>query len=112
MFALFALILPIVLIAAAAIAATISIRNSSVRVTSAGVEVANYRQPVQQVPLAQVDHFEPPAPVGWLSSLRPKTGVLVCTDGSRIVVRNLTDPEAGRGIEALNDRLTQLRKDQ
>jgi hypothetical protein len=103
------ILLPLLLIAAAAVAAMISIRNSSVRLTAAGVEVANHRQPPRFVPLDQVDHFEPPAPVGWLSSVRPSTGVLVLTDGSRVVVRNITDPEAGRGVDALNARLARLR---
>lgn len=111
MFVLFALLLPVALIVGAAVAATISIRKSSVRLSADGVEVENYRQPRRQIPLHQVDRFEAPAPVGWLSSIRPATGVLVLTDGSRLVVRNITDPAAGRGIDALNDRLDQFRKE-
>ena len=46
-----------------------------------------------------------------MTFVRPDTATLVLTDGTRIVVRNPTDPEAGRGADALNDRLAALRDD-
>ena len=47
--------------------------------------------------------------VGMFSGLRPATAVLVLTNGTRVPVRSLGEPEAGYGIEALNQRLTALR---
>ena len=86
-----------------------SIRNSSIRITTAGVEIRNHRRPVQRVPLDRVARFEAPEPVGFLSSLHPRTGVLVLTDASRLPVRSLREPEAGIGIDALNARVERLR---
>jgi hypothetical protein len=36
--------------------------------------------------------------------------VLVLTDGSRLPVRKLAAPEAGTGIDALNNRVKSLRR--
>jgi hypothetical protein len=107
--AIFLVILPLVLIGAAAGAAWVSVHNSSVRITSAAVEIRNYRQPAREIPLERAARFEAPAAVGFLSSLRPRTGVLVLTDDSRLAVRSLREPEAGVGIDALNARLERLR---
>ena len=103
-------LLPVALISAAAVLALISVRRSSLRITAEGVEVRNYRQPVKLIPLAQVAHFEAPTPVGNLSSVRPRTGVLVLTDSSRLPVRSLSAPEAGYGTDALNARVESLRR--
>jgi hypothetical protein len=103
-------LLPLALVVIAAIAATIFVRRSSLRITMDAVEVRNYPQPVQVIPLADVSCFDEPTRVGFLSSLRPRTGVLVRTDGSRLPVRSIFDPEAGYGVDALNERLQRLRR--
>ena len=41
----------------------------------------------------------------------PATAVLVLTDGSRLPVRSLSDPDAGVGVDALNARVAALRRD-
>ncbi len=110
MFVIVMILLPLALVAAAALAALISIRNSSLRLTPNGVEIHNHRQPPQSIPLDRVVGFEPPPPIGWLSSIRPQTAILVLTDGSRLPVRSIRDPEAGQGIDALNQRLDALRR--
>ena len=102
-------LLPIAILGAAAVAAWVSVRHSSVRITAAGVEVRNYPQPAKLITLARVTRFEAPAVVGNFSSLRPRTGVLVLADGSRLPVRSLSEPEAGYGIDALNARVESLR---
>ena len=102
-------LLPVVLLGAAAVAALISVRRSSLRITAAGVEIRNYPQPAKLIPLAQVTRFEPPTVVGNFSSLRPRTALLVLTDGSRIPVRSISEPDAGFGIDALNARVESLR---
>jgi hypothetical protein len=104
-------LLPVVILAAAAIAALVSVRRSSLRITAAGITFRNYPQPERTIPLAQVVRFEPPVLTGNFPSVRPQTGVLVLTDGSRLAVRSLADPEAGIGIEALNARVDALRGD-
>ena len=102
-------LLPVAVLGAVAIAALISVRCSSVRITFAGVEFRNYPQPPKLIPLAQIARFEAPVPVGNFSSARPRTGVLILTDGTRLPVRSLSEPEAGYGIDALNKRLESLR---
>ncbi len=101
--------IPAALIGAAALAAVVSVRRSSLRITSAGVEIRNYPQALRLIPLAQVERFEATPPFGNFASLRPKTGMLVLTDGSRLPVRMLAAPDAGRGIDALNARVESLR---
>jgi len=102
-------LIPVVLVGGAAVAAFVSIQGSSLRITAAGVEIHNYRQAPTTIPLPQVDHFEPTPSVGYLSSLRPATAVLVLTDGRRLPVRRITAPDAGRGVDALNSRVEALR---
>jgi hypothetical protein len=102
--------IPLLLIGGAAVAAAISVRRSWLRITNDGVEIRNYPQPPKLVPLADVDHFEATPPAGNLSSVRPKTAVLVLIDGSRTPVRRLDAPDAGHGVDALNARLDALRK--
>ena len=101
--------IPLILIGGAAILAAISVRRSWLRITSDGVELRNYPQPPRLIPLAQVDRFEATPPAGNLSSIRPKTAVLLLVDGSRIPVRRLDAPEAGYGVDALNARVQSLR---
>ncbi len=102
--------IPAGLIGAAALAAIVCTRCSSLRITSAGVEIRNYPQAPKLIVLARVEHFEATTPFGNFSSLRPETGVLVLTDGSRLPVRRLSAPKAGTGIDALNDRVESLRR--
>ena len=102
-------LLPVVLLAAAAIAALVSIRRSTVRITPEGVEIRNYPQAPRVVSLTEALRFELSVPTGNLASTRPKTAVLVLVDGQRIAVRSLSEPDAGYGVEALNARLEQLR---
>lgn len=103
-------LLPIALLLAAAVAATLSVRRSSVRIGTDGVEIRNWGMTPELVPLERVVRFEEPVAVGSFAGLRPKTAVLVLTDGTRRAVRSLSDPEAGTGIDALNARLAALRK--
>jgi hypothetical protein len=56
-----------------------------------------------------VAQFEETPRVGNFSGIRPRTGALVLTDGSRLPVRKLTDAEAGHGVDALNRRVASLR---
>ena len=102
---------PVALILAAAIAAVVSVRGSWLRISTVGVEFRNYPQPAKLVPLAQVDRFEATPKAGNFSSLRPRTGVLVLTDGTRMPVRRMAAPDAGVGAEALNVRVDVLRRD-
>lgn len=103
------LLMPLVVIGIAAIAAIVSVRFSSLRITTAGVEVRNYPQAPKLVPLSQVERFEATVRAGNFKSLRPPTAVLVLTDGSRLPVRRIDARDAGHGVEALNARVTQLR---
>jgi hypothetical protein len=101
---------PLVLLGAAGIAAFTFVRLSTLRITSAGVEIRNYPQTTKLIPLAQVDRFIPAERVGAFASLRPATAVLLLTDGSRVPTRALGEPGAGYGIDALNERLATLRR--
>lgn len=102
-------VFPLVLIVAAALASFVFVRLSTLRITNDGVEIRNYPQTPKTIPLAEVDRFVPAERVGMFSGLRPATAVLVLTNGTRVPVRSLGEPEAGYGIEALNQRLTALR---
>jgi hypothetical protein len=103
------LLLPVGLVFVAALAAVAVVWRSSLRITGAGVEIHNYPQTPKLIPLAHVEHFEATPRVGNFASLRPATAVLVLTDGSRIPVRSITAPDAGKGIDALNRRVESLR---
>jgi hypothetical protein len=103
------LLLPVAFVFAAALAAAVVVWRSSLRITSTGVEIHNFPQTPTLIPLAQVGHFEATPRVGNFASLRPATAVLVLTDGARVAVRSVTAPEAGTGIEALNQRVESLR---
>ena len=103
------LLLPFVVVGVVALLAFVFVRRSSLAITSAGVEIRNYPQAARLIPLAQVDHFEATPSVGNFTSLRPATGALLCTDGTRVPVRTLTAPDAGTGIDALNARVEKLR---
>ncbi len=103
------ILLPVALLAAAAVAALLSVRRSTVRITTTGVEIRNYPQAMTTIPLHDAVRFEVPVPFGNFPSARPKTAVLVLLDGTRLSVRSLTEPDAGYGIEALNTRLELLR---
>jgi len=102
--------MPFVIVVIAALAAIVSVRCSSLAITRDGVEVRNYPQAPKLVPLSQVDRFEEAARVGNFSSLRPATAVLVLTDGSRLPVRRIEARDAGNGVEALNARLSEMRR--
>jgi hypothetical protein len=103
------LLLPVAFVGVALVAAVVCVRGSSLRITSAGVEIRNYPQAVKLIPLVQVGHFEETTPVGNFKSLRPATAVLVLADGSRVPVRTVTAPDAGHGVAALNARVEALR---
>jgi hypothetical protein len=105
------LLLPVAFVGVALVAAVVCVRCSSLRITSAGVEIRNYPQAVKLIPLARVGRFEETAPAGNFKSLRPATAVLVLTDGSRVPVRTVTAPDAGHGVAALNTRVEVLRTD-
>jgi hypothetical protein len=101
--------MPFVIIAVAALAAIVSVRCSSLAITSTGVEIRNYPQAPKLIPLSRVERFEETVRSGNFSSLRPATAVLVLTDGSRVPVRRIQADDAGYGVEALNARISQLR---
>ena len=104
------LLMPLVVIGIAALAAIVFVRCSSLRITDAGVEVRNYPQAPRLVPLSQVERFEATVRAGNFAGIRPATAVLVLTDGSRLPVRRIEAPDAGYGVDALNARITQLRR--
>jgi len=104
------LLLPLVLMGGAALAAFVCVRRSYLRIASNGVEVRNYPQAPRLVPIAQVERLEAAVRVGNFASVRPATAVLVLTDGSRLPVRSIEAPDAGHGVDALNERIAQLRR--
>ena len=104
------LLLPLVLMGGAALAAFVCVRRSYLRIASNGVEVRNYPQAPRLVPIAQVERFEAAVRGGNFASVRPATAVLVLTDGSRLPVRRIEAPDAGHGVDALNERIAQLRR--
>jgi len=104
------LFLPFVLIGVVWLVSSVFVRRSSLRITDEGVEVKNYPQPARVIPLAQVGRFEATPRSGNFKSLRPETAVLVLVDGTRVPVRNLYAPDAGHGVDALNQRVEALRR--
>lgn len=103
------LLVPVGLVVVVALIAAVAVGRSTLRVTSAGVEIRNYPQPPKLIPLAQVERFEAIPRAGNFASIRPETAVLVLTDGSRLTVRKVADPEAGHGVDALNRFVASLR---
>jgi hypothetical protein len=103
------LLMPVIVIGVVALAAIVSVWCSSLRITSAGVEVRNYPQAPKLIPLSQVERFEETVRAGNFASIRPATAVLVLTDGSRLPVRRIKARDAGYGVDALNARISQLR---
>jgi len=104
------LLAPFGLVVLAALAAAVTVGRSSLRITSDGVEIRNYPQPARTIPLAQVERFEETPRTGNLKSVRPRTAMLVLTDGTRVPVRKVVAPDAGYGVDALNARLDALRR--
>ena len=102
-------LLPVILIGSAAVASFTFVHLSTLRITGAGVEIRNYPQAPKVIPLEAVDRFVAAERSGNFSGLRPATAVLILTDGTRVPVRALGEPEAGYGIEALNRRVAALR---
>jgi len=98
------------MIAGAFIASFVFVRMSTLRITGRGVEIRNYPQATRTIPLSDVDKFVETERVGNMSFLRPHTAALVLVDGSRVPVRCVGDPEAGAGVDALNDRVALLRR--
>jgi hypothetical protein len=103
-------LIPVVCVVGAVIAATVFVARSSLRITSDGVEIRNYPQAPRLVPLHDVVRFEETPRAGNFASLRPATAALVCTDGRRVPVRRIVEPDAGRGVDALNARLQSLKR--
>ncbi len=104
------LLLPFILVIAAAVVAIATTRLSTLRISTDGVEIRNYPQAAKTIPLASVDHFEATPRVGNFSSLRPATAVPVRTDGTRLSARSVSAPDAGYGVDALNQRIAVLQK--
>ena len=100
---------PVVLIGAAAVAAFVSIRLSTVCITGHGVEYRNYPQPVTTVPLDDIERFAESERVGWLAGVQPATAALVLNDGSRVPVRSIRECSGAYGVDALNARLDEVR---
>jgi hypothetical protein len=105
----FLVVLPLGLIAGAFIASFVFVRMSTLRITGAGVEIRNYPQTPHVIALEDVDRFVPAERTGNFSFLRPRTATLLLRDGRRVPVRSVADPEAGWGVEALNERVEALR---
>jgi hypothetical protein len=105
----FLVVLPLALIAGAFVASFVFVRLSTLRITGAGVEIRNYPQATRFVALEQVDRFVETQRSGNFSFVRPGTAALLLVDGTRVPVRCVADPEAGWGVEALNDRVEVLR---
>jgi hypothetical protein len=103
------ILLPVILIGSAAVASYGFVSLSTLRITSAGVEIRNYPQAPKVIPLESVDHFVPAERIGTFAFLRPPTAVLIMADGSRTPVRKASDPAAGFGVDALNERLAAVR---
>ncbi len=103
------LLAPFALVVLAALAAFVVVGRSSLAITDAGVAIRNYPQAPVLVPLARVGRFEATPRAGNLSGVRPATAVLVLIDGSRLPVRKVNAPAAGRGVDALNARVEFLR---
>jgi hypothetical protein len=103
------ILLPVILIGSAGAASYAFVNFSTLRITSAGVEIRNYPQAAKVIPLELVDRFVPAERVGNFAFLRPATAVLLLTDGTRTPVRKVSEPEAGYGVDALNQRLAALR---
>jgi hypothetical protein len=106
----FGLLLPLVLVAIVAVWALLAIRRSTLHIGADGVTFRNYPQPARAFPLDRVACFDEPTRVGFLSSLQPRTCVLVLRDGTRLPVRSTFAPGAGHGVDALNERLAGLRR--
>jgi hypothetical protein len=107
--AAFFVILPLVLIGGAFVASIVFVQLSTLRITGAGVEIRNYPQAPRVIALEDVDRFVPTTAAGAFSFLRPRTAALVLVDGTRVPVRCVGDPDAGSGVEALNERVAVLR---
>ncbi|MCU1430425.1 MAG: hypothetical protein JWL83_4425 [Actinomycetia bacterium] len=103
------LFLPLILIGAAVVASFVFVRLSSLRITSAGVEIRNFPQAVKVIPLEQVDRFVTTETAGIFAFLRPATATLLLTDGSRVAVRVLGERDGVYGVDALNRRVATLR---
>lgn len=106
----FLVLLPVALIAGAFIASFVFVRMSTLRISGRGVEIRNYPQVLRTIPLSDVDRFVETERTGNFSFLRPRTAALVLVDGSRVPVRCVGDPDAGAGVDALNDRVELLRR--
>jgi hypothetical protein len=102
-------VFPVVLIAAAGIAAFVSVRLSSVCITRGGVEFRNYPHPVTTIPLDDIDRFVETERVGWLSGVQPATAALVLNDGTRVPVRSIRECSGAYGVDAMNARLGEVR---
>jgi hypothetical protein len=103
------ILLPVILIGSAAAASYAFVSLSSLRITGEGVQIRNYPQPPKVIPLDRVDRFVATERVGNFAFLRPATAALLLTDGTRMPVRKVGEPEAGYGVDALNHRLAQVR---
>jgi hypothetical protein len=102
-------VFPLVLIAAVAIAAFVSVRFSTVCITRDGVEFRNYPQATTTIPLDDIDRFVETERVGWLSGVQPATAALVLNDGTRVPVRSIRDCSGAYGVDAMNARLGEVR---
>src|SRR3954451_1747249 len=64
-------LLPVLVLVVVAVLALVSVGQSSLHLTPAGVEFRNYPQPARVIPLAEVARFEDTVPTGNFPSLRP-----------------------------------------
>jgi hypothetical protein len=105
------LLFPLIALGLVAVVSFAFVRFSSLRITNTGVEIRNFPQTPKTIPLVQADRFVEAERAGTFSGLRPRTATLLLTDGSRVPSHAISEPDAGRGVDALNRRLAALRGD-
>jgi hypothetical protein len=106
----FIVLLPVVLVVAAFVVSYGAVRASSLCITSHGIEFRNYPQPPRTVPLDDVERFVETERVGIIAGLRPATAALWMRDGSRVPIRSVRDCSGAHGVDALNARLADERR--
>lgn len=83
---------------------------SSLDITGDGVVVRNFPCRARIVPLSAVDRFDEAGRIRAWYEVREVRAMLLLTDGSRVRIRSLRDPESGGGVAMLNNQLASLRR--
>ena len=85
-------------------------RLSALNFTADGVEVRNFPGRTRRIPLAAIDRFDQATREGARARVPFGEALLLLTDGSRLKVRRLGDPDLGTGVTGLNNRLEHMRR--